>query len=291
MLVFLSRRIRHLLLVLLAIAGLVAVTTPALAAPPEEQPSHGTTAPGRTYLALGDSVPFGYFGNAGDLYLDPDNFVGYPELVADDLRLRLLNASCPGETTASFIDVDAQSNGCTNSFGSDIGYRDLFPLHVDYEGSQLDYAVETLQDTPHVRLVTLQLGANDGFLCQRTGECATLAGVQAVAARVQANLDLILSTLRDEGGYPGRIVVVTYYARDYADPVEVAGILILNRAITAAAVANGAVVADGFGAFAPRALQAGGSSIAAGLVHPNDVHPTLEGQRLLATAVERAVGH
>ena len=291
MLVFLSRRIRHLLLVLLAIAGLVAVTTPALAAPPEEQPSHGTTAPGRTYLALGDSVPFGYFGNAGDLYLDPDNFVGYPELVADDLRLRLLNASCPGETTASFIDVDAQSNGCTNSFGSDIGYRDLFPLHVDYEGSQLDYAVETLQDTPHVRLVTLQLGANDGFVCQRIGECSTLAGVQALAARVQANLDLILSTLRDEGDYRGRIVVVTYYALDYADPVGVASVQILNQAITAAAVANGAVVADGFGAFQARALQAGGSSIAAGLVHPNDVHPTLEGQRLLATAVEQAVGH
>src|SRR5687768_1426315 len=190
--VALGSRIRRLVLVLLAVVGLVAVTTPALAWPPGERF-------GRTYLALGDSVPFGYFGNAGPLYLDPDNFVGYPELVADDLKLRLLNASCPGETTASFIDVDAQSNGCTNSVGSDIGYRDRFPLHVDYEGSQLDYAVETLQDTPHVRLVTLQLGPNDGFICQRTGECSTLAGVQALAARVQANLDLILSTLRNEG--------------------------------------------------------------------------------------------
>jgi lysophospholipase L1-like esterase len=291
MLVSLSQRLRQLALVLLAVAGLIAVTTPALAVPPGERSSYGTTAPGRTYLALGDSVPFGYFGNAGSLYLDPDNFVGYPELVADDLKLRLLNASCPGETTASFIDVDAQSNGCTNSVGSPTGYRDAFPLHVDYEGSQLDYALEVLEDAPHVRLVTLQLGANDGFVCQRIGECSTLAGVQALAARVQANLDLILSTLRDEGDYRGRIVVVTYYALDYADPVGVASVQILNQAIAAAAVANGAVVADGFGAFQARALQAGGSSIAAGLVHPNDVHPTLEGQRLLATAVEQAVGH
>src|SRR5688500_1207936 len=107
MLVSLNQRLRQLVLVLLAVAGLVAVTTPALAVSPGERPSHGTTAPGRTYLALGDSVPFGYYGNAGALYLDPDNFVGYPELVADDLKLRLLNASCPGETTASFIDVDA----------------------------------------------------------------------------------------------------------------------------------------------------------------------------------------
>ena len=286
-----SQRVRQLVVVLLAVAGLVAVTSPAIAGSPHERPSHGTPAHGRTYLALGDSVPFGYIGNAEALYPDPDNFVGYPELVADDLKLRLLNASCPGETTASFIDVDAQSNGCTNSFGSDIGYRDLFPLHVDYEGSQLDYAVETLQGAPHVRLVTLQLGANDGFICQRTGECATPAGVLAAAARVQANLNLILATLRDEGGYSGRIVVVTYYALDYADPIGVASILILNQAITAAALANGAVVADGFGAFAPRALQAGGSSTAAGLVRPNDVHPTAEGQRLLATAVEQALGH
>jgi lysophospholipase L1-like esterase len=236
-------------------------------------------------------VPFGFIGNAGSLYADPDNFVGYPELIADDWRLRLLNASCPGETTASFIDDEAQSNGCSNSFGSDIGYRDRFPLHVDYEGSQLDYAVEVLDDAPHVRLVTLQLGANDAFLCQRTGRCSTLAGVQALAARVRADLDEILSTLRDEGEYGGRIVVVTYYGLNYADPVEVATIQILNQAITAAAVASEAVVADGFGAFQAAALAAGGTSVAAGLVYPNDIHPTAEGQRLLATAVEHAIGH
>ena len=280
----LGSRIRRLVLVLLAVAGLVAVTTPALAWPPGERF-------GRTYLALGDSVPFGYFGNAGPRYLDPDNFVGYPELVADDLRLRLLNASCPGETTASFIDADAQSNGCQNSVGSPIGFRDSFPLHVDYQGSQLDYAVETLQESRRVRLVTLQLGANDGFICQRAGECSTVAGMEALAARVQENLDLILSTLRDEGDYDGRIVVVTYYALNYADPVEVASIQILNEAISAAAAANGAAVADGFAALQPLALQAGGSSVAAGLVYPDDVDPTAEGQRLLATAVEQALGH
>jgi lysophospholipase L1-like esterase len=162
---------------------------------------------------------------------------------------------------------------------------------VDYEGSQLDYALEVLDEAPHVRLVTLQLGANDGFLCQRTGECATLAEVKALAARVQENMDVILSTLRDEGDYRGRIVVVTYYALNYADPVEVAAVQLLNEALIAAALANGAVVADGFEAFRSRALEAGGSSVAAGLVRPNDVHPTAKGQRRLAAAVEQALGH
>ena len=288
----LSSRLRRLVVLPLAVAGVVASGTPALATPPEDPPTYGSTAPGRTYLALGDSVPFGFIGNAPTLYPDPDNFVGYPELIAEDLRLRLLNASCPGETTASFIDITAQSNGCENSLQSPtIGYRDRFPLHVDYEGSQLDYALEVLEEAPRVRLVTLQLGANDAFLCQGTGQCSTLAGIQALAARVQENLDTILSTLRDEGDYRGRIVVVTYYALNYADPVGVAGVQILNQAITAAALANGAVVADGFGAFQAHALQAGGSSVAAGLVYPGDVHPTPEGQRLLATAVEQALGH
>ncbi len=287
----LSQRFLRLVMVLLAVAGLVGVTTPASAMPSGEESSHGTTARGRTYLALGDSVPFGFIGNAGSLYADPDNFVGYPELIADDWRLRLLNASCPGETTASFIDAEAQSNGCNNSVGSDIGYRDRFPLHVDYDGSQLDYALEVFDEAPRVRLVTLQLGANDAFICQREGECSTLAGVQALADRVRENLDLILSTLRDEGDYRGRIVVVTYYALNYADPAEVAAIQILNQAITDAALANGAVVADGFSAFQSQALEAGGSSVTAGLVLPNDVHPTEEGQRLLANAVEQAIGH
>jgi lysophospholipase L1-like esterase len=291
--VSLSQRLRRLALVLIAVVGLVAVTTPALADSDDDRPDHGPTAPGRTYLALGDSVPFGFIGNAESLYPDPDNFVGYPELVAEDLNLRVLNASCPGETTASFIDDDAQSNGCENSLGSPIGYRDRFPLHVDYEDedSQLDYAVDVLEDAPHVRLVSLQLGANDGFLCINTGQCTTPAQLLALAARVQANLDLILSTLRDEGDYRGPIVVVTYYALDYTDPVGVASTQILNQAITAAALANNAVVADGFGAFQARALQAGGSSIAAGLVHPDDVHPTAEGQRLLAMAVLEAIWH
>jgi lysophospholipase L1-like esterase len=278
-----AQRVRQLVVVLLAVVGLVGVTTPALA---DDGSRHG-----RAYLALGDSVPFGYIGNAPSLYPDPDNFVGYPDLLADDWRLRLLNASCPGETTDSFIDAEAQSNGCSNSLGSDIGYRDRFPLHVDYRGSQLHYAVETLDDGPRVRLVTLQLGANDLFVCVSTGRCTTPAGLQALTAHVRENLDFILGELRDEGEYWGRIVVVTYYALDYTDPVGVAAIQAVNQAMIAAAADNRAVVADGFGAFRSRALEAGGSSIAAGLVYPDDVHPTAKGHRLLARAVEEAVGH
>src|SRR3954447_13421314 len=62
--------------------------------------------PGFGYLALGDSVPFGYRPpqvTVPTAYLDASNFVGYPEIVADRTGVTLANASCPGETTASLI--------------------------------------------------------------------------------------------------------------------------------------------------------------------------------------------
>lgn len=242
-----------------------------------------------SYLALGDSVPFGYRGGATAELPDADDFVGYPELVGEELGLEVLNASCPGETTASFLDAGAQSNGCQNTLRSEFGYRNAYPLHVQYasvDQSQLDFAVEALQDDDDIELVTVQIGANDAFICQQTTptNCADAAALDDLAQTVQANLGTILSTLRGEGGYDGQIVVVTYYALDYADAFgRTTGVL--GGGLAQVARANGADVADGYEAFRAPAGAAGGDSTAAGLVLPNDVHPTEEGQRLLAEAV------
>jgi lysophospholipase L1-like esterase len=239
-----------------------------------------------TYLALGDSVPFGYRG-AAPSYRDPAAFVGYPEKIADDRHLRLLNASCPGETTGSFLDPQAPSNGCENSPAA-LHYRGTFPLHVDYgTSSQLQYAEQVLTTDRSVGLVTLQLGANDAFLCQETtaDRCTAPAEGLGLIVRVQENLTTILRALRGTG-YRGPIVVVTYYALNYAD---VAGTQALDSSIAGAARGEGALVADGFAAFQGPAGRAGGNSIAAGLVLPADAHPTDQGQRLLADAVEAAL--
>lgn len=241
------------------------------------------------YLALGDSVPFGYRGGATDEFPDADNFVGYPELVGEELGLEVINASCPGETTASFLDASAQSNGCENTLQSDFGYRKAYPVHVQYDSfdqSQLDFAVDALQENDDIELVTLQIGANDAFVCQQTtaSGCSATPDLQALAQTVQANVGTILSTLRSEAGYDGQIVVVTYYALNYTDQFGIATGA-LGGGLAQLATANGADVADGYEAFRVRAGEAGGDSIAAGLVLPNDVHPTEEGQQLLADAV------
>ena len=251
---------------------------------PSSEPAEGT------YLALGDSVPFGYRGGATAEFADPENFVGYPELVAEELGLDVVNASCPGESTASFIDVTAQSNGCGNSLQSEFGYRTAYPLHAMYDArdqSQLDFAVRTLAET-EVELVTVQIGANDAFLCQQTTAdgCSSEASIQALGQTVQANLDRILKALRAQ--YDGQIVVVTYYALDYSDAVGQAT-QVLGGGLAQIAAANGADVADGYEAFRGPAAAAGGDLVAAGLVLSDDVHPSEEGQRLLAGAVTAVV--
>ncbi|WP_206340343.1 SGNH/GDSL hydrolase family protein [Blastococcus litoris] len=261
--------------------------------PAEDSASSSTSAPtateAGTYLALGDSVPFGYRGGATAEFPDADNFTGYPELVGEELGLEVLNASCPGETTASFLDASAQSNGCENTLDSEFGYRKAYPVHVQYQSfdqSQMNYAVRALQENDDIELVTLQIGANDAFICQQTTptRCSDAAALQTLAQSVQTNLTQILSTLRGEAGYDGQIVVVTYYALNYSDAFGVATGA-LGGQIAQLAAEYDADVADGYAAFRAPATEAGGDSIAAGLVLPNDVHPTDEGQQLLADAV------
>jgi lysophospholipase L1-like esterase len=247
-----------------------------------------------SYLALGDSVPFGFRAGLSSEYQDATNFVGYPELVGKDRGLDVINATCPGETTASFLDVTAQSNGCEDLPGSDVGFRDKFPLHVAYDTpdqTQMEYALETLRRTDDVRLITVQVGANDAFLCQATtaDHCQSPAEYQAVGQAIQTNLGRILSTLRGDGRYAGEIVVVNYYALDYSSPLATASGL-MNGVIAGVASANGATVADAFTAFQKQAAGSGGNSVTAGLVLPNDVHPSEKGQRLLADTVETALG-
>lgn len=261
------------------------------AAASSSAPAASTDSTSGTYLALGDSVPFGFRGGATSEYSDADNFVGYPELVGKELGLEVVNASCPGETTASFLDTTAQSNGCDNSLQSGFGYRTAYPLHVLYDSvdqSQLDFAVTTLATTDDVDLVTLQIGANDGFICQQTtaDRCSSPAEVQTLAQTVQTNLDRILKALRER--YDGQIVVVTYYALDYSDATGSAT-QVLDSGIAQVAEANGADVADGYQAFQQKASEAGGDSVEAGLVLPNDVHPSAQGQQLLADAVTAVV--
>lgn len=82
------------LAVFVALLALIAGTAPAVLADED----HGG------YLALGDSVPFGFSPLIPPAQRgDPSVFVGYPEAYAAMHELSLTNLSCPGETSGSMI--------------------------------------------------------------------------------------------------------------------------------------------------------------------------------------------
>ena len=290
--------VRRLIGIGLAGSAMVAAVSlipalPAAAAPLGGAGGHGT------YLALGDSVAFGYVPPeavpAPD-YFDPSSFVGYPEDVAQALHIPVSNASCPGETTASFYIPGAQSNGCENSPGSSVGYRTEFPLHVQYGGTQMLYALRYLATHRNTRLVTIDIGANDVFLCQETtaDACASPAELQAALKKIRVNLAIIYALIRGVARYHGPLVALTYYSLDYADPTQVAGTEELNSAIASVTEKFGGKVANGFAAFEGPSDAAGGSPCAAGLLIklPDgtcNIHPSPEGHELLAQAIEAVV--
>ncbi len=278
---FRSRVFRRVLAATGAALALTSLTT----APAEATGYHGR------YLALGDSVAFGYRPGAvtppAD-YLNPANFRGYAEKYASLRGLRLANASCPGETTASMLTAGAQSNGCENSLGSPAGYRTAFPLHVGYSGTQIDYAVAYLRAHRDTRLVTLTIGANDLFLCQDTTPDHCTSSFPAALERTGRNLAAILGAVRAQ--YRGELVLVTYYSLDYREPAQVAQVKALDSLLGQVARRYHGAVADGFTAFRLASLRSGGDPCAAGLLIalPGggcDVHPTAAGHRVLAAAL------
>lgn len=243
-----------------------------------------------SYLALGDSVSFGYITGDGYAYTRAANFVGFPDYVARALGLTETNAACPGETSGSFLSSAATDNGCR-------AYRSKFPLHAAYSGTQAAFATAFLKAHPNTKLVTIQLGANDGFLleaqCKLDVACET-AGLPGVLKQVAANLDTIIKAIKATK-FTGRIVVVNYYSLDYGDPVQTSFASSLDQAIAGRAVADGASVADAFSPFETAAQAAGGHTCQAGLLNASpadqttcDVHPSQYGQQLLAQAVEQA---
>jgi lysophospholipase L1-like esterase len=247
-------------------------------------------AAGHRDLALGDSVSFGFITNAGFEYVNPANFIGFPEYVGPLLKLHTSNAACPGETSGSFLSSTAPDDGCRF-------YRSQAPLHARYSSTQLDFAVSFLKSHPNTRLVSIGLGANDVLLlrtkCANDPTCIAL-GLPGVLAAVETNLATILGDLR-EAGFRGITVVVNYYSVDYSDTSETAITAALNRALATASARAGTVVADVFTAFRAVAGLAGGHTCHVGLLNASpqnqflcDIHPSQSGQKLIARTVEQA---
>jgi hypothetical protein len=109
---------------------------------------------------------------------------------------------------------------------------------------------------------------------------------------IDFNLRTIFAAIRSTG-YQGMIVTLSYYGLTY-DAAGQTATNALNAPIIDATLANGGIVASGFGAYEARALAHDGSSCAAGLLivlAPGncDVHPSPQGRNALAGAIVQTI--
>jgi lysophospholipase L1-like esterase len=257
---------------MMAVVG--ACTEPA--APPTD------TAP--VYLALGDSIAFGF-----DPLVDRHMTDGYPEVLAQRLGIDVTNAACPGEATGGFLSIEGNDNHCREN-------RVAYPLHVQYDGTQLAFALEFLATHPGTELVTIDIGGNDASklndVCHADPACIA-GGFVPMLLEYGTNLDRILGELRKV--YDGPIVGLSTYNPKPGDSIFQWGLERINTVFTEKLQAWDALLADGAAAFAETSTTtAGADPCTAGLLIPMpdgtcDVHPSAAGDEVLADAIEAAL--
>ncbi|HEX4306865.1 MAG TPA: SGNH/GDSL hydrolase family protein [Solirubrobacterales bacterium] len=189
-------------------------------------PAAGATGVGSTYLALGDSLAYGYHAAQFQEELKEKGFVeaaNFDDGYVDDFgkalklfnpKLAIVNDGCPGETTETFI----KGSGVGPEFCAGGPTGTPFPkafLHHAYPGTQLEDALAVAKE-PGVDTITLDLGANDilQFLGSTCGFPAafscTPAEVEAEIGHVVGNVGFILGQLR-AAAPKAKIVFVSQY--------------------------------------------------------------------------------
>jgi lysophospholipase L1-like esterase len=269
-----------------ALAALLAVLALLPVAP---SPATAATIGPRTfYLALGDSLAWGYqpdgqffAGYSADLYLHLLKLGSFFDHLQGQGTLIDVNMSCPGETTTTFL-----TGGCP--YASFHKYP--------YAGPQMTAALSFIRQHPgQVSPVTIDLGADDFLPLIDPSTCAAAAtdAFTQTLATFDANFSRILSDLRSALNGRGDLVAMTYYF-PYQNqcPNLVPYAVLFNQHLAADAQQNGVPVADIFGAF-------GGATVP----NPNlctytwicssyhDVHATTQGYAVIANALDAALGY
>lgn len=312
-----TRLRRRGLCVILALFALFA-TAPLANADPSSDPAFKAPVAGKgTYLALGDSLAFGYQASrvaacAPTGCTSPDSLfdTGYVNVFASLFGaaypgVATVNLGCPGETSATLINATNATTGCTTY---------PFAIHSNHPGqTQLEAAVHVLQEQgKNVSPATIDIGANDVLALKNgctTGSVINLAciqnGVPATYASIQANLDATLDKLRAEGGKTLEIIVVGLYNPLYVPVFFQSGAAAaaatdglanqLNTLMAATAAKYRARFVDPMPTFNPGnganpTLELGTLNNLTG-IFSGDIHPKDAGYAALGQLVETASGY
>lgn len=236
--------------------------------------------PKQHYLALGDSLAYGY-------QPDLDFSDGYADDFYSNLKLHgtssFANMGCPAETSSTFI-----NGGCTFS---------LIRKYI-YFSNQLDAAVDYLHYyAGQVSPVTLDIGANDILPDINKSTCAISPNFQTHLQTVDNNLKKVIlpalkSALTVNGRVTGDLLIMNYYD-PYQNrcPKTIPYIQMVNQHLAADVVGYGNIV-DVFSAFGGAASP-----------NPNtcnytwicsifsDIHATDKGYSVIANAFEARAGY
>jgi len=278
-----SRAYRYLIAPIILVVSLFVMVFPislvsSFASSNGQRPS--LTGPNKYYLALGDSLAFGY-------QPDFDFFQGYVDDFYNNLKKHgvkhLVNLGCFAENSSTFIN----------------GKCPVWYLRKQlYPGSQLEAALNFLHShSGQVSPITLDIGANDLQRDVKTSNCTISPNFDTDLAKLDKDLTgIILPQLKKaltvNGKLTGDIVLMNYYD-PYQNicPKQVPYIQKFNEHL-AHDVEGFGVISDVFNAF-------GGSKTP----NPNicsytwmcsifhDIHSTNKGYRAIASAFEKSTGY
>jgi lysophospholipase L1-like esterase len=278
-------------------------------------PAAGATTLGGTYLALGDSLTYGFHQaqfeeelKAGEV--DPASFdEGFVDDFAAVLKLanphlQVINDGCPGETTETFINGSGVPGFCAGGpHGTPFPYS--FLHHPYTTSSQLTDALAILASNHNVSPISVDIGANDvlQFLESTCGFPATDScseeQVRAEYEHIAANVGAILAQLRTAAPRAQIIVIGNYNPFPTVVPKGDASLAELNSLLAGAtAKVPGASFTSVEPAFNPSGFFGGPESgdipvicqltgmCPGGRFNPAspeaDIHPTKLGYRVMA---------
>jgi lysophospholipase L1-like esterase len=185
-------------------------------------PTAGAAKVGDTYLALGDSLAYGFhqaqfqeeFPNVKAETFNDGYVNDFDQLVRlFNPGVKLINDGCPGEGTETMIHGSGHFGFCG---GEDVAPFPAVWLHHPYFGTQLEDALAILHENPNVSPITLDIGANDllHFIATSCGfpgaNTCNEGQFAAEFAHIGGNVAFILGQLRAAAPQAQIVLVGTY---------------------------------------------------------------------------------
>jgi lysophospholipase L1-like esterase len=216
------------------------------------------------YLAIGDSITFGYTVDPARAGVNSSWALQLEGLLSNKGKpWKLFDTACPGETTTTYF------TGCHDTRnGAFLGGK---PQH--------DVALAAIKaHAKDLKLILIDIGSNDLLRAKAANQTA----LQAFAV-LQTNLNRIIPELQQAApGVP--IVMANYYdPLENADPSTVGQLSLVNGALAQLAMSSHLILADFFAAINTPAAPDPDLGKYVDLAHL-DIHPTALGHTRLAQA-------